>query len=99
MISTRRLIFGGILLAALAMPLVSPAQNQGITITVFPALAPNRWGSPSWNAWASNAVTAILNGYSSYGDPSSPTFYQQITNAVPVTNNMVTSFPSWMGSG
>ena len=75
-----------------------PVLSGGITITVFPALAPNRWGSPSWNAWASNAVTAILNGYSSYGDPSSPTFYQQITNAVPVTNNMVTSFPSWMGS-
>jgi hypothetical protein len=71
--------------------------SGGITITVFPALAPNRWGSPSWNAWASNAVTAILNGYSSYGDPSSPTYYQQITNALPVTNNLVTSFPSWMG--
>jgi hypothetical protein len=69
----------------------------GITIAVFPALAPNRWGSPSWNTWASNAVTAILNGNSSYGDPSSPTFYQQITGAVSVTNNLVTSFPSWMG--
>ena len=71
--------------------------SGGISITVFPALAPNRWGSPSWNAWASNAVTAILNGYASYGDPSSPTYYQQITNAVSVTNNLVTSFPSWMG--
>jgi hypothetical protein len=71
--------------------------SGGITISIFPALAPNRWGSPSWNAWASNAVTAILNGHSSYGDPSSPTFYQQITNAVPVTNNLVTGFPSWMG--
>ena len=71
--------------------------SGGVTITVFPALAPNRWGSPSWNAWASNAVTAILDGYSSYGDPSSPTFYQQLTSAVPVTNNLVTSFPSWMG--
>ena len=74
-----------------------PVLSGGITISVFPALAPNRWGSPSWNAWASNAVTAILNGDSSYGDPSSPTFYQQITNAVPMTNNLVTSFPSWMG--
>jgi hypothetical protein len=69
----------------------------GITIAVYPALAPNRWGSPSWNAWASNAVTAILTGCSAYGDPAWPTYYQQITNAVPVTNNMVTSFPSWMG--
>jgi hypothetical protein len=69
----------------------------GITIAVYPALAPNRWGSPSWNAWASNAVTAILTGCSACGDPAWPTYYQQITNAVPVTNNMVTSFPSWMG--
>jgi len=74
-----------------------PVLSGGISITVFPALAPNRWGSPNWNAWASNAVTAILNGYSAYGDPSSPTFYRQITNAVPVTNNLVTSFASWMG--
>ncbi len=74
-----------------------PVLEGGITIAVYPALAPNRWGSPSWNAWASNAVTAILNGYSSYGNPASPTYYQQITNAVPVTNNLVTSFPSWMG--
>lgn len=69
----------------------------GISIAVYPALAPNRWGSPSWNAWASNAVTAILNGYSSCGDPSLPSYYQQITGAIPVTNNLVTSFPSWMG--
>ncbi len=74
-----------------------PVLEGGITIAVYPALAPNRWGSPSWNAWASNAVTAILNGYSSYGDPSLPTYYQQVTGAVPVTNNLVTSFPSWMG--
>jgi hypothetical protein len=74
-----------------------PVLSGGITITVFPALAPNRWGSPSWNAWASNAATAILNGYSSFGDPSLPSYYRQITNAVPVTNNLVTSFPSWMG--
>jgi hypothetical protein len=69
----------------------------GITVAVYPALAPNRWGSPSWNAWSSNAVTAILNGCSSCGDPAWPSYYRQITNAVPVTNNLVTSFPSWMG--
>jgi hypothetical protein len=74
-----------------------PVLEGGINIAVYPALAPNRWGSPSWNAWASNAVTAILNGCSSYGDPALPSYYRQITNAVPVTNNLVTSFPSWMG--
>jgi hypothetical protein len=74
-----------------------PVLEGGIRIAVFPALAPNRWGSPSWNAWASNAVTAILTGCTEYGDPAFPSYYRQITNAVPVTNNLVTSFPSWMG--
>ena len=68
----RRLIFGGIFLTTLSMSFFSPAQAQGITITVIPALAPNVYGSPNWNAWVSNATTAIANGYSSYGDPSSP---------------------------
>jgi hypothetical protein len=78
-------------------PSLPAPSTGGVSITVYPALAPNRWGSPNWNAWASNAVTAILNGASSYGNPSLPSYYQQITNPVSVSNNLVTSFPSWMG--
>jgi hypothetical protein len=63
----KRLILGGIFLTVLAMPFFSPAQAQGITITIIPALAPNVYGSPNWNAWVSNATTAIANGYASYG--------------------------------
>jgi hypothetical protein len=95
--STRRLIFGGIFLAILATPLFSPAQAQGITITVIPALAPNVYGSPNWNAWVSNATTAIANGYASYGDPSSPSYYQRAPGVISVTNDIVTGFPSWNG--
>ena len=97
MTSTKRLIFGGIFLTVLSTPFFSPAHAQGITITVIPALAPNTYGSPNWNAWVSNATTAILNGYSSYGDPSSPSYYQQAPGVIPVAKNMVTSFPSWNG--
>jgi hypothetical protein len=89
-----RLIFGGIFLTVLSMSFFSPVQAQGISITVIPALAPNAYGSPNWNAWVSNATTAILNGYSSYGDPSSPSYYQRAPGVIPVMNNMVTSFPS-----
>ncbi len=97
MTATRRLIFGGIFLAVVAMPCFSPAQAQGITVTVIPALAPNVYGSPNWNAWVSNATTAIANGYASYGDPSSPSYYQRAPAVISVTNNIVTGFPSWNG--
>src|SRR5208282_6756295 len=97
MTSARRLIFGAILLTWLATPSLSPVQAQGISITVIPALAPNVYGSPNWNAWVSNATFAIANGYSSYGDPSSPSYYQQAPAVISVTNDIVTGFPSWDG--
>lgn len=76
----------------------SSAQAQdSISITVIPALAPNAFGSPNWNAWVSNATTAIENGYSSYGDPATPSFYQQASSVISVTNDIVTGFPSWEG--
>src|SRR3974390_2658854 len=96
-ISARRLIIGGMVLIVLSMPSFSPAQAQGITITVIPALSPNAYGSPNWNAWVSNATTALLNGYSAYGDPSSPSYYQRAPGVIPAMKNMVTSFPSWNG--
>lgn len=71
--------------------------QDGITITVIPALAPNVYGSPNWNAWVSNATTAIQNGYASYGDPASPSYYQQAPGVISVTNDIVTGFPSWEG--
>ena len=97
MISGRRLIFGGFFLAVLATPIFSLAQAQGISITVIPALAPNVYGSPNWNAWVSNATIAIANGYAAYGDPASPSYYQQAPAVISVTNNIVTGFPSWDG--
>src|SRR5208337_3207740 len=82
-------------LLATVIAVGAKAQAQGITITVIPALAPNVYGSPNWAAWVSNATTAIFNGYTSYGDPSSPGYYQQAPAVISVTNNIVTGFPSW----
>jgi hypothetical protein len=86
-----------LLTAAALLAAGVPAQAQGITITIIPALAPNAYGSPYWSAWVSNATTAIINGYSSYGDPSLPSFYQRAPAAISVTNDIVTGFPSWNG--
>src|SRR5579871_5932825 len=85
------------IMAALFVSALSALAQDGITITVIPALAPNVYGSPNWNAWVSNATTAIQNGYTSYGDPTSPSFYQQAPAVIPVTNDIVTGFPSWDG--
>src|SRR5579871_5690763 len=87
-------VFAAIITALLAF---SAQAQDGITITVIPALAPNAYGSPNWSAWVSNATTAIQNGYTSYGDPTSPSFYQQAPAVIPVTNDIVTGFPSWEG--
>jgi hypothetical protein len=105
-ISTNQFSFSGIyFLAGVAgsstitfnpLPPAPPAQD-GITITVIPALAPNAYGSPNWNAWVSNATTAIQNGYASYGDPNSPSYYQRAPRYISVTNDIVTGFPSWQG--
>jgi hypothetical protein len=73
------------------------AVGGPISITVTPSLAPNVYGSPSWATYVSNAVTAIENGFPSYGDPSSPTYYQQQTTEVTAMDLMVTGFPSWHG--
>lgn len=104
--STRSFIQNGqIAIKKTALPLITAAlfvlafsaPAQDVSITVIPAFAPNVYGSPSWNAWVSNATTAIQNGYVSYGDPTSPAFYQQAPNVISVTNDIVTGFPSWEG--
>ena len=72
------------------------AAYADIQVTVLPSLAPNAFGSPSWDTYAANAVYAIQNGLSSYGDPNSPTYYTQTTNFT-ADQTIVTGFPSWMG--
>ncbi len=66
-------------------------------IYVLPALAPNGWGSASFSGWQDNAIYALENGLSAYGDPTLPTYYQQAGSSIPQSENQVTSFNSWMG--
>jgi hypothetical protein len=67
-----------------------------ITIDVFPALAPNVYGSPNWDGWVANATYALERGLQSYGDPALPAYYTQ-DSLIPGSALLVTSFPSWMG--
>lgn len=80
----------------LAMPATLLASK--IKIRVIPALAPNVFGSPSWSAWAQNAVYAIYNNLDTYGDQTQPTFYRRSPHSLAANQIIVTGFASWLGN-
>jgi hypothetical protein len=67
-----------------------------ITVTVTPTLAPNAYGSPSWDTWEQNSITALETGVFSYGDPTQPSYYQA-QSLVSAEETIVTGYPSWLG--
>lgn len=69
-----------------------------VKIQVIPSLAPNAFSSPNFDQYQQNAVYAIYNGLSSYGDPTSPSFYQAAPNNLSPYQVIVTGFPSWLGN-
>jgi hypothetical protein len=76
--------------------MLAGAANAIPTIMVFPSVAPNAYGSPSYPGYVSNAVYALENGLSSYGTPGTPQYYQQVSSIAP-SQMIVTGFPSWLG--
>jgi hypothetical protein len=85
------------LLGGFALSIPWSASAQSPTITVIPSLAPNVFGSPSYSQWDQNALWALQNGLASYGNPSLPTYYCQAPSFVPISDDIVTGFNSWMG--
>ena len=85
------------LLVACSLAIVPMAAKSAITIDVTPSSAPNGSGSPSFSGYAANAIYALENGLTSYGDPSSPSYYTQAPAVMSVLNNIVTGFSSWNG--
>lgn len=86
-----------LLLAATAsFVLCQGAFAEAFVITVTPSLAPNAYGSPSFAQWQANAFTALKNGATSAGDPTSPTYYHA-QSTVDASQTIVTGFPSWLG--
>jgi hypothetical protein len=71
------------------------ASASAIQITVLPSLSPRV--EPSLSAYTSNAIHAIQNGLSQYGDSGQPSFYKVITQPMPVRSNVISFFNSWKG--
>ena len=85
-------------MAMFALTLFEPrlaAQDNGISLSVFPSLAPNAFGSPSYTPWENNALSALISGSSTSGDPTLPSFYQQIPNGANIPVWIASEFPSW----
>jgi hypothetical protein len=81
----------------LILALCASAVSYGsITFQVYPSIAPNVFGSPSWTPYVSNAIFALENGLSSSGTPNTPAYYQQ-QSVINVNQLIVTGFPSWLG--
>jgi PEP-CTERM motif len=70
-----------------------PARAD-IVIDVVPWLAPNAFGSPSWNQAQLNAVQGMENGGVAVG--TGPSAFVPNSN-VTAAQAIVTGFPSWMG--
>lgn len=83
-------------LLAIAALALAPVSAHAATFIVEPTLAPNAFGSPSYDDWVNNSIYAQLNGLPAYGTPNQPTYYQAQANVTP-EEGIVTGFPSWMG--
>jgi hypothetical protein len=69
-----------------------------IVVDVYASSAPNAAGAASWGAYVTNAMYAIENGLSVYGDPStSPSAYTQAPDVIGPGDIAVTSFHTWKG--
>src|SRR5262245_15416952 len=82
--------------AALLLSLAGHAVSGPITIEIFPSIAPNAFGSPSFSGYAANAQTGLQSGVTSVGNPALPTFYSTVSQ-ITASQIVVTNFPSWLG--
>src|ERR1700722_12688772 len=72
------------------------SDSAQVTISVEGTMAPNAYGSPSWDSWVNNAFYAAEYGLTSYG-AAGPTQFSVTSTPLPVSYNMVTGFNSWEG--
>lgn len=81
-----------------SMAITTPVFASNITMDVFASSAPNVFGSPSWSAYAANALHSLENGLGTTSDRSlSPTAYEILVDYFDPGDVMVTSFNSWRG--
>ncbi len=85
-----------ITICVLAMSLLVNAQ-AGVTVNVVASSGANYYG-PSWSGYNSNALHALENGLSTYGDrATNPTGYEASPDTVDPWEIAVTNFKSWCG--
>ncbi|HLK68505.1 MAG TPA: hypothetical protein VKU19_33965 [Bryobacteraceae bacterium] len=82
-------------LLLLALVIGLSVHASAVNILVFPSVAPNAYGSPSYADYVNNAVTALENGQTSAGIPATPSYYQQ-QSTIGIDQMIVTNFPSWL---
>jgi hypothetical protein len=76
----------------------APAVGAPVNVKVFVSVGPNPFASPSFDQYADNAMTALLNGQTSFGTPGTPEFYSALSSPQLQTNQIVgTGFQSWQG--
>ncbi len=88
----------GLLSAVVALSVAAQEGRAAVTLDVYASGAPNLFGSPSGSGYMSNALHALGNGLSTYGDPNSPTGYSQEGSTVTAGDVAATSFKSWRGN-
>ncbi len=87
----KRLVFGMVL----ALLCATVAVADPINMTILPSVAPNAFGSPSWGAYAANAMTGLQSGGPA-GTPGTPSYYAAGGPFLP-GDFIVTTFNSWRG--
>jgi hypothetical protein len=75
----------------------APAQAD-IALLVYPSSAPNVFGSPSWNAYNTNALASIHGNLGNIGDRNTdPTAYEVAGAIIDPGDVTVAGFSSWRG--
>ena len=78
--------------------LIYSISSAGVTIDVTASSAPNGYGGAAWSGYNLNALHALENGLSVYGDRSTdPAGYEAAPDVVDPWEIAVTSFNSWRG--
>lgn len=84
-------------LLAVALCAAASSSQAAATGDIDFASAPNVFGDPAFAAWQSNAIQAQVLGLSAFGTPGDPSYWEEITGPMAVSDNIVTGFESWHG--
>lgn len=80
--------------AVVLMMFSASASFAAPLINVYPSLAPNQFGSPSFSTYVSNALAGLQAGGASVG--AGPAAYSTV-GSINASQNVVSDFPLWMG--